>query len=103
MPTYEYRCEQCRHRYEKREGFDAPSVQPCPQCNGMARRIFYPPPIVFKGAGFYNTDNRRGAVVDGQRSADTAEAGAHDGHGTDHEKTSSTKTSATISETATTD
>ena len=59
MPIYEYRCLKCSHQYEKREGFHAPSEQECPVCGGAARRVFHPPPIVFKGAGFYITDSRQ--------------------------------------------
>ncbi len=58
MPTYEYRCLKCGDEYEKREGFDAPSRQECPSCGGVAHRVFHAPPIVFKGSGFYVTDNR---------------------------------------------
>ncbi|MCH8025678.1 MAG: hypothetical protein IH866_02680 [Chloroflexi bacterium] len=59
MPTYEYRCPDCAHEYEKREGFDAPAAQKCPQCTGTAQRVIYAPPIVFKGSGFYVTDSRK--------------------------------------------
>jgi len=58
LPIYEYRCAECGHRYEKREGFDAPSLQVCPVCSGTARRVLHAPPIVFKGSGFYSTDHR---------------------------------------------
>ena len=63
MPTYEYRCSKCGHQYEKREGFDSLSVQECPQCGGEARRVLHAPPILFKGQGFYVTDNRRPSPV----------------------------------------
>ena len=59
MPIYEYRCGQCQHQYEKKEGFDAPAEQACPECGGQARRLLYAPGIVFKGPGFYSTDNRK--------------------------------------------
>ncbi len=59
MPAYDYRCESCSHKYEKREGFDAPPIQECPLCGGQARRVIYPPPILFKSQGFYVTDNRK--------------------------------------------
>ena len=58
MPLYEYRCQKCGEEYEKREGFDAPARQRCPTCRGAALRVFHAPPIVFKGSGFYVTDNR---------------------------------------------
>ena len=61
MPTYEYQCTACENRYETREGFDAPSRQPCPKCGGQAKRILFAPPIVFKGSGFYVTDSRKGS------------------------------------------
>jgi putative FmdB family regulatory protein len=57
MPTYEYECPS-GHRYEKREGFDAPAKQKCEVCGKMARRVLFAPPIVFKGGGFYVTDSR---------------------------------------------
>ena len=59
MPTYEYLCPGCAHQYEKREGFDAPAAQKCPQCGGTAQRVIHAPPIVFKGSGFYVTDSRK--------------------------------------------
>ena len=72
MPTYEYKCSACDNQYEKHEGFDAPSRQPCPRCGGQARRMLFPPPIVFKGSGFYVTDSRKGS---------TATVGEHTGIG----------------------
>ena len=58
MPRYDYRCSACGNVYEKREGFDAPSVQNCPTCGSEARRVLTPPAIVFKGSGWYKTDSR---------------------------------------------
>ena len=60
MPNYEYKCTQCENQYETREGFDAPSRQPCPKCGAIAKRVLFAPPIVFKGSGFYVTDSRKG-------------------------------------------
>ncbi len=58
MPTYEYACEDCGKRYEKREGFDAPARQKCQFCGKTANRVLFAPPVVFKGSGFYKTDSR---------------------------------------------
>ncbi len=58
MPVYEYRCQE-GHQYERWESFEAPTEQPCPYCAGVARRLLSRPAIIFKGPGFYSTDNRR--------------------------------------------
>jgi putative FmdB family regulatory protein len=78
LPTYEYLCEACGKRYEKREGFDAPAHQKCVHCGKRANRVLYAPPIVFKGSGFYKTDSRgtSSATADsGPSTAPAADAG----------------------------
>ena len=60
MPLYEYECGKCLYRFELMQGFDADSVSICPRCEGSARRIIHPTPLLFKGSGFYITDNRKG-------------------------------------------
>jgi putative FmdB family regulatory protein len=72
MPKYDYRCNDCGHVYEKREGFDAPSVQACPQCAGTARRVLTPPAIVFKGSGWYVTDHRKGGDSESSPSSSSS-------------------------------
>lgn len=83
MPRYDYRCTECGHVYEKREGFDAPSVQACPACAGTARRLLTPPAIVFKGSGWYVTDSRKGSPdSDGSSSGTTTKSeGSSNGTG----------------------
>lgn len=69
MPRYEYRCLR-GHQYEQSEGFDAPSEQTCPTCGSRSRRQLSLPAVIFKGPGFYSTDNRRGfASGNGGRSS----------------------------------
>ena len=77
MPTYEYRCPN-GHQYETREGFDAPSRQDCPTCGAQAKRILFPPPIVFKGSGFYITDSRKGSSA---TLADSSSSSTSTGNG----------------------
>lgn len=60
MPTYEYQCSTCKLRFELRQNFNDKPVSVCPTCHGVARRLFYPVPILFKGPGFYVTDSREG-------------------------------------------
>ncbi|MBU0510129.1 MAG: zinc ribbon domain-containing protein [Chloroflexi bacterium] len=59
MPIYTYRCENCGVQFERRQKFvDAPLTR-CPECNTKTlRKVYLPVGIVFKGSGFYSTDNR---------------------------------------------
>ncbi len=59
MPRYAYECFECGHTIEKIEGWDASARQPCTECDAELQRIPSPPAIVFKGSGWYSTDNRK--------------------------------------------
>lgn len=59
MPFYEYECNLCHNRFEVRQGYLEESLSHCPKCNGEVRRLFLPVPVIFKGSGFYITDNRK--------------------------------------------
>ena len=65
MPTYEYECDSCSFRFEKRQRFDEEPVAICPKCEGEVRRVFHSAPIIFKGSGFYVTDSRNTDVAQG--------------------------------------
>lgn len=58
MPIYEYECTRCAHRFELKRSFSENNPASCPQCGCDAQRVFSPVPIIFKGSGFYSTDNR---------------------------------------------
>ena len=58
MPTYEYLCESCGHRFEVFQHIADAALTTCPQCSGHIHRVLFPAGIVFKGAGFYKTDSR---------------------------------------------
>jgi putative FmdB family regulatory protein len=57
MPVYEYICDNCSCRFEIKQGFKDRPEATCPQCNKPARRLISSVPIIFKGSGFYVTDN----------------------------------------------
>ena len=59
MPIYEYECGHCSCRFDIKQGFDEEPQAMCPQCQGKARRVFHPAPIIYKGSGFYVTDSRK--------------------------------------------
>lgn len=58
MPTYEYACKQCGHRFETVHSMLDDPLTACPACGGELRKVLHAAGIVFKGSGFYATDNR---------------------------------------------
>ena len=84
MPVYEYRCEN-GHYFDKTEGFDAPRQQPCPVCAAPATRQISLPTVIFKGPGFYKTDNRASHDAGNGKSAESdVSTPSGDGHGHSH-------------------
>ena len=63
MPTYQYACKACEHRFEAVQSFTDAALTECPVCAGNLRKVFSSVGIVFKGSGFYRTDSRNGAAV----------------------------------------
>jgi putative FmdB family regulatory protein len=64
VPVYEYECDSCHFRFEEKQGFNDEPLETCPRCQGHVRRVFHPAPIIFKGSGFYVTDNRKGSNIE---------------------------------------
>ena len=62
MPTYQYACTACGHRFEAVQSFSDSSLTDCPKCAGRLRKVFSSVGIVFKGSGFYRTDSRAASV-----------------------------------------
>ena len=58
MPLYEYQCQECGLRFERRQSFSEEPVKTCPECTGSVVRLIQPAGIIFKGSGFYVTDSR---------------------------------------------
>ncbi len=59
MPVYTYRCENCGIQFDQKQSYDDPTMTVCPECEEDAlHRVYRPVGIVFKGSGFYATDNR---------------------------------------------
>ncbi|WP_197040692.1 FmdB family zinc ribbon protein [Pseudonocardia halophobica] len=73
MPTYQYACTACDHRFEAVQSFSDDALTECPACGGKLRKVFSSVGIVFKGSGFYRTDSRSGASsVSSSSSSDGA-------------------------------
>ena len=56
MPTYEYRCPLCNLQMQLELPMEHDLVR-CQDCGAQANRIYSAPGLVFKGKGFYRTDN----------------------------------------------
>lgn len=60
MPTYDYQCDSCGHKFELFQSMKDEAVRKCPKCKKLKlRRLFGTgAALVFKGSGFYQTDYR---------------------------------------------
>jgi putative FmdB family regulatory protein len=59
MPTYQYECGKCGHRFELFQAMSDPPRKRCPKCRGKVRRLIGAGAgMIFKGSGFYSTDYR---------------------------------------------
>jgi len=58
MPTYEYKCDECGIVFERFQHFSEEPLKTCPECAGAVHRVIQPVGIIFKGKGFYITDNK---------------------------------------------
>jgi putative FmdB family regulatory protein len=65
MPTYEYLCQACGSRFETWQKITDDPIETCPTCGDHVHRVLYPVGLVFKGSGFYKTDNRGGSTSSG--------------------------------------
>lgn len=58
MPIYVYQCDKCGLQFERRQRITDDPITECPECDGHTHRVLQPVGIVFKGSGWYCTDNR---------------------------------------------
>jgi len=58
MPIYDLQCERCKKVVEVIVSRPEDRPTHC-QCGGPFFMLYSPPNVVFKGKGFYSTDNRR--------------------------------------------
>jgi len=58
VPTYQYACTACEHRFDAVQSFSDDALTECPECGGRLRKLYGAVGVVFKGSGFYRTDSR---------------------------------------------
>ena len=60
MPTYQYKCPECGHEYEKLQNINDDSRAKCPTCGTRGERVISGGGgLIFKSSGFYLTDYGR--------------------------------------------
>ena len=101
MPTYDYECDACGHRFELFQSIKAAPIRKCPDCGKLKvrRLIGIGAGVIFKGSGFYCTDYRDKAYQASadkdkpQSAADKSGSGA-DKSGSSADKSAGEKTAA---------
>jgi putative FmdB family regulatory protein len=87
MPTYEYECTKCGHTFEAFQSIMDKPLSRCPECRSAVRRVINGGlGVIFKGSGFYSTDNKKGSVLSGgngnsrdkEKSSDSSGNGSSD-------------------------
>jgi len=95
MPTYEYRCTECGHRFEVFQMISDPPVDQCPICGGHVEKLISAGAgLLFKGSGFYITDYRSSSYKKAAESESKSSSSSSDSSSGSSEK-SSTKTEST--------
>lgn len=91
MPTYEYQCDQCQHRFEEFQSFTAPKLTKCPACGAESlRRLFGTgAAILFKGSGFYETDYRSESYKSAEKKESDGSSSGASSNGTSESKPAS--------------
>ena len=77
MPTYEYECEACGHKFDHFQSMTSRRLRKCPSCSKpkLKRLIGGGAGVIFKGSGFYETDykskrSRRGGGPGSRKDVD---------------------------------
>jgi putative FmdB family regulatory protein len=93
MPTYEYQCDACEHRFDEFQSMSEEPLKKCPACGKKKlRRLFGTgAAVLFKGSGFYQTDYRS-ASYNAAAKADKDKGGGTAGAGGGGDANGTTKT-----------
>jgi putative FmdB family regulatory protein len=60
MPTYDYKCKECKHEFEAFQSMMEAPIKICPECGGPVKRLIGSGGgLIFKGSGFYATDYKK--------------------------------------------
>ncbi|MCK5943992.1 MAG: zinc ribbon domain-containing protein [Planctomycetes bacterium] len=84
MPTYDYACKACGHRFEEFQSMSSDPLKKCPSCNKnkLERLIGAGAGVIFKGSGFYETDYRSSSyAADAKKDSDSKDTSGGDSKG----------------------
>ena len=92
MPTYEYECQNCEHRFDEFQSITAKPLKKCPECSRMKLRrlIGGGAGLIFKGSGFYTTDYRSDSYKEGAK-ADSGKSSSGSSEGSKSKSKSESK------------
>lgn len=82
MPNYDYQCEKCGHRFEAFQSMNDPKLTDCPRedCDGTVKRLLGTGAgLIFKGAGFYQTDYRSASYQAGAKTESSSSSSGDGG------------------------
>lgn len=105
MPTYDYQCSACGHLVEIFHSIAEPPRKQCTKCGKQTftRLISGGAGILFKGSGFYITDNKKknseGDATPKNIAKDSAESATGVNNGSDKKKKSADTKSSSKAET----
>lgn len=99
MPTYEYGCKACGHRFEEFQSMSEEPIRVCPSCEkeSVERLVSGGAGLIFKGSGFYITDYARNNGSNGNGSKEKSSTGKENdskGDSSGSAEKSETKTSS---------
>ncbi len=79
MPTYDYQCTSCGHKFELFQSITAKPQKRCPACGRRTaqRLIGAGAGIIFKGSGFYETDHRSESYKKAAKAEAESSSGDH--------------------------
>ncbi|MCH2139489.1 MAG: zinc ribbon domain-containing protein [Phycisphaerales bacterium] len=94
MPTYDYRCRACDHRFELTQSMTAPVKRKCPECGKLQleRLIGIGAGFIIKGGG-HSARAEAAEIAKSEKDSETAKASPKDSQ--DSAKTSSTSSTTT--------